>query len=109
MHPATSTATVQILDDDGPGILSLRCRSCGDKGGRQIPQFAPKAGAQIEGFDGGCRVLQRAQTVVFAVARSYGSRGGVAVRFSVESVSAVAGIDFNETTGVLLWDDRCVL
>ena len=101
-----AVATALIQDDDGPGVLVLKALSCGAQGGRKIPHVKNFVDQGINKFDAVCPVLEDAGMVDLSVSRLWGNRGVVSVRYSVESVTAVAEVDFTPHSGTLLWNDR---
>lgn len=73
-------ASVTILDDDHAGIFVF---------GQQV-----------------CRRNQSSGTLTVAVVRNSGSRGSVALAYHTEDGSAKAGLDYQESRGLLHFADR---
>jgi hypothetical protein len=99
---ANATATVSIVDDDGPGILSLWSTSCGLKSGMEVLPFTTVFGEE-DGYDASCAILETARTIEFMVARTGSARGPASVQYTVEGDTAIPFLDFIPKNGTLEW------
>ena len=97
-----STATISIVDDDGPGILSVWSTSCSIVSGLEVLPFMTVFGKE-NGYDATCIILETARTIEFVVTRTGSARGPVSVQYAVDSVSAIPYTDFIPTNGTLSW------
>ena len=99
------SSTVRIIDDDGPGVLSILCVTCANRGGYSVQKFVSRAGLIEGGYDADCPVLETANLVGFMVTRSGIGRGSVSVDFVVkqESDNLNPRADFVSGNGSVFW------
>ena len=102
MPRSNATATVSLVDDDGPGILSLWSTSCGLQSGLEVLPFTTVFGKE-DGYDATCAILETARTIEFMVTRTGSARGPASVEYSVEGDTAIPFVDFIPKNGTLKW------
>ena len=100
--PSATTSTISVVDDDGPGVLSIWSTSCGMQSGSEVFPFESIFGHE-EGHDATCVILETVKTVEFMVTRTGSNRGPVSVEYSVDGVTATPYVDFVPTNGTLRW------
>lgn len=74
-----TTATVTIIDDDGPGTVTLAAATT--------------------------NVQEAVGTLALNVSRTLGSKGAITVDYATTGGTAVSGTDFTATSGTLSWAD----
>ena len=93
---------MSLVDDDGPGILSLWSTSCGLQSGLEVLPFTTVFGKE-DGYDATCAILETARTIEFMVTRTGSARGPASVEYSVEGDTAIPFVDFIPKNGTLKW------